>query len=74
MPFGQASRLRMNESHLSRELSPQFLGKYFEKKRSKEGHMQRVKSDKQIEYLKMNSPSSSRETHKPARDTAQPDN
>ena len=70
LPFGEASRLRMNESQLSRELSPQFMGNYFEKKRSPEPNIHRVRSHKQLEYMQVNSPSSSRDTpmHRGGRD------
>jgi hypothetical protein len=66
-PFAQASRLRLNESQLSGDHSPQFMQQYFSKKRSPEGLPHRSQSQKSLEMFPMHSPISS------LRDVVSPD-
>ena len=58
-PFGQASKLKLNESQLSGEKSHQFLNEYFNKRRSPEGGLHRILSQKTIEIRQATSPPAS---------------
>lgn len=66
-PFAQASRLRLNESQLSGEHSPQFMSEYFSKKRSPDPQPHRTLSQRSIDSPPLSASASLRDINVPDR-------